>query len=494
MMVFLPRTSFMFSSVVVVFLVGGLLSIVGQHKPGPAVSLLQEIHSLQLNSTLCVDPEAVDRASTDFGLMTRAVPAAVFRPSSDRDIAALVGFSYASARPFGIAPRGRGHSVRGQALAHDAVVVDMGALRGDGQGRIRVCGEGCRPSYVDAGGEQLWIDVLRETMKHGLAPRSWTDYLYLTVGGTLSNAGISGQTFLYGPQISNVYELDVITGTNHSSSASPDHPLPVLCSPGRSGPVRDHHESSDRHRASSNNAFTSDQERLISLEKKKGFNYVEGSVIMANSLTNNWRSSFYVEEDITRISRLAAQYGAVYCLEAAKYYDDATAPSIDQVNRCFWRFQGSLECAPSVAQHVDPQLQNTRVRSRGLQEHPQAQQLGGSDPDLRHEQEQVSAWDRRTSAVVPDEEVFYAIGLLRSGMDGWKNLEEQNEETLRFCDDAGISYKQYLPHYTSLADWRKHFGAKWDVFVERKMRYDPRALLSPGQRIFTSSFAQHQSM
>lgn len=215
----------MFSSVVVVFLVGGLLSIVGQHKPGPAVSLLQEIHSLQLNSTVCVDPEAVDRASTDFGLITRAVPAAVFRPSSDRDIAALVRFSYASARPFGIAPRGRGHSVRGQALARDGVVVDMGALRGDGQGRIRVCGEGCRPSYVDAGGEQLWIDVLRETMKHGLAPRSWTDYLYLTVGGTLSNAGISGQTFLYGPQISNVYELDVITGTNHFSSASPNHPL-----------------------------------------------------------------------------------------------------------------------------------------------------------------------------------------------------------------------------------------------------------------------------
>lgn len=83
-------------------------------------------------------------------------------------------------------------------------------------------------------------------------------------------------------------------------------------------------------------AFTSDQERLISPEKKKGFNYVEGSVIMADSLTNNWRSSFYVEEDITRISRLAAQYGAVYCLEGAKYYDHATASSIDQVvNRCW---------------------------------------------------------------------------------------------------------------------------------------------------------------
>lgn len=68
---------------------------------------------------------------------------------------------------------------------------------------------------ADVGGEQLWVDVLHATLEHGLAPVSWTDYLYLTVGGTLSNAGIGGQTFRYGPQISNVYEMDVITGINY---------------------------------------------------------------------------------------------------------------------------------------------------------------------------------------------------------------------------------------------------------------------------------------
>ena len=67
--------------------------------------------------------------------------------------------------------------------------------------------------YVDAGGEQTWINVLNATLKHGLMPRVFTDYLLLTVGGTLANAGISGAAFKYGPQISNVYELDVITGT-----------------------------------------------------------------------------------------------------------------------------------------------------------------------------------------------------------------------------------------------------------------------------------------
>ncbi len=70
----------------------------------------------------------------------------------------------------------------------------------------------CPVAFVDAAGGELWIDVLKATLKHGLAPRSWTDYLYLSVGGTLSNAGVSGQTFRHGPQISNVLQLEVVTG------------------------------------------------------------------------------------------------------------------------------------------------------------------------------------------------------------------------------------------------------------------------------------------
>ena len=94
-------------------------------------------------------------------------------------------------------------------MAKDGVVVEMSSLNGG----IRVSCSESLGFYADVGGEQLWIDVLRRTMEEGLAPVSWTDYLYLTVGGTLSNAGISGQTFRHGPQISNVHEMDVITGT-----------------------------------------------------------------------------------------------------------------------------------------------------------------------------------------------------------------------------------------------------------------------------------------
>ncbi|RWW04905.1 hypothetical protein BHE74_00013535 [Ensete ventricosum] len=97
-------------------------------------------------------------------------------------------------------------------------------------------------------------------------------------------------------------------------------------------------------------------------------------------------------------------------------------------------------------------------------------------------------WDDKMSAAIPDEEVFYTIGLLPSAtVDDWKYLDSQNDEILRFCQQQGIDFKQYLPHYTTQTDWKNHFGPKWDVFVRLKRRYDPQSLLSPGQRIFTSS-------
>jgi cytokinin dehydrogenase len=33
------------------------------------------------------------------------------------------------------------------------------------------------------------------------------------MGGTLSNAGMSGQTFHHGPQINNILQMEMVTGT-----------------------------------------------------------------------------------------------------------------------------------------------------------------------------------------------------------------------------------------------------------------------------------------
>jgi cytokinin dehydrogenase len=196
------------------FLVSSLISTVGLPVEPPA-ELLQLGGGDVGGGRLSVDASDIAEASRDFGGLARAEPMAVFQPRVAGDVAGLVRAAFGSARGFRVSARGHGHSISGQAQAPGGVVVDMSHGPG-AAARARalpVYSPALGGHYVDVWGGELWVDVLNWTLAHGgLAPRSWTDYLYLSVGGTLSNAGISGQAFHHGPQISNVYELDVVTG------------------------------------------------------------------------------------------------------------------------------------------------------------------------------------------------------------------------------------------------------------------------------------------
>jgi cytokinin dehydrogenase len=204
------------------FLISSLISTVGLPVEPPA-ELLQL--GDDVGRLISVDASDVQEASRDFGGVARAEPAAVFQPRGAGDVAGLVRAAHGSARGFPVSARGHGHSISGQAQVAGGVVVDMSHGPGGAAARARALpaySAALGGHYVDVWGGELWVDVLNWTLSHGgLAPRSWTDYLYLSVGGTLSNAGISGQAFHHGPQISNVYELDVVTGACWPFLANP---------------------------------------------------------------------------------------------------------------------------------------------------------------------------------------------------------------------------------------------------------------------------------
>lgn len=159
----------------------------------------------------------------DFGNIYHFQPSAVLYPKSVSDISCIIKhiFEMGSGSELTVAARGHGYSLQGQAQAHRGIVISMESLKGSPKMQVHI---GKRP-YVDVSGGELWINILHETLKHGLAPKSWTDYLHLTVGGTLSNAGISGQAFRHGPQINNVYQLEVVTGTCSTKRGC----LTILC-------------------------------------------------------------------------------------------------------------------------------------------------------------------------------------------------------------------------------------------------------------------------
>lgn len=152
--------------------------------------------------------ESTAAADKDFGGLYSRRPLAVIRPSGADDVARVIKAASLSST-LTVAARGNGHSINGQAMVDRGLIINMRSTESNHFKVVKINGS----TYVDVSGGALWEDVLKRCIEeYGLAPRSWTDYLSLTVGGTLSNAGVSGQAFRYGPQTANVAELEVVTG------------------------------------------------------------------------------------------------------------------------------------------------------------------------------------------------------------------------------------------------------------------------------------------
>ncbi|KAL4562024.1 hypothetical protein LXL04_034213 [Taraxacum kok-saghyz] len=469
-------------------------------------------------------------AGKDYGNQFRFLPLAVLYPGSVSDIAATVSHVWDLGPGSGltVAARGHGHSIQGQAQAHRGIVVNMESLKKPKMKFEFEFGESGF-GYVDVSGGELWIDILKESLKFGLAPKSWTDYLHLTVGGTLSNAGISGQAFRHGPQISNVRQLEVVTGKGDVVTCSDEQNADlfngVLGGLGQFGIITRARIALEpaaqmvkwiRVLYSDFSTFTRDQERLISA--KNTFDYIEGLVIINRTgLLNNWRSSFNPKDD-DEASQFKSEGKTLFCLELAKYFN----PDNDNgaLNEEIESMLSELRYIPSTVfmtevayiEFLDRvHTAEIKLQAKGLWDvpHPWLNLLVPSSkihvfgdevfgniladtsngPVLVYPVNK-SKWNNRTSAVIPDEDVFYLVAFLSqadplsTGKDGLVYLLGQNKRILDFCKEADLGVKQYLPHFNTQDEWRAHFGQRWETFQRRKMDYDPLAILAPGQRIF----------
>ncbi|WCJ37025.1 Cytokinin dehydrogenase 3 [Euphorbia peplus] len=472
----------------------------------------------EIQSIFSEDSTATGAAAVDFGNVVHDRPLGVFVPRSVQDIIALVKTSYQCYQPFTIGVRGHGHSTHGQNMALNGVVVDMKQMRMNG-GTTKVSVSGAE-LYADLGGHQLWLDVMDDVLKLGYSPFSWTDYLNLTVGGTLSNAGISGQTFTFGPQISNVKELDVITGTGEFLTCTPNVNselfYSVLGGLGQFGIITRArvplgHPTPTKVRwqvalYSNFTAFTQLQELVINFARKE-VSYLEGGILLDNGTPNLWSTFFFPPSDVPKITALTKQHGVLYSIEIGRYYDGFDMKTMDRQTKQFF---GMLSLEPDYVYEKDVSYRDFLTRVPPTEPNSQAHpwlnffipKSGISvfesgvvrnillkrnisvGPILFYPMKK-DKWDDKMSAVVPTEDIFYTLGLLyETGAHTLQEYEDQNQAILNFFDQAGINAKQYLGNQPNKNAWIKHFGPKWDNFQKRKALFDPKNILSPGQRIF----------
>ncbi|SCK51677.1 FAD-binding protein [Streptomyces sp. WMMB 322] len=446
-----------------------------------------------LDGQLLTDDASRDAAADDFGHIVHRRPAAVLRPGSVDDVVVMVRFCRKHGIP--VAPRGQGHATNGQAQTEGGLVIetaplkDIGPVQGVGKDRTVTVGAGA-----------LWSAVAKSTLRDGLTPPVFTDYLELSVGGTLSVGGLGGQTHRHGSQTDTVTELQVVTGAGEL----------VRCSATR------HADLFDAVRAGLGQCaivvaatlrlvrapetvrhfqlpytdlavFLEDQRRLT---QERRFDYVEGLVFPDE--TGAFR--VHVLEAVAYGPPAGPEPDDEALLEGLRFESAGmTADTLD-----YYTFLDRL--APGVAEQKEQGLWDDP--------HPWLNLLLPSasvEPLASGILDNLKPEDVGTSGVVllyplhgdvlhtpmlrmPHDPAPYLLAVLRTSPPDEPatvdRLLAANRAAYEKVRDAGG--KQYpvgsIPFQR--ADWRDHFGGAWPALEAARRRYDPDGILVPGQGIF----------
>lgn len=441
-----------------------------------------------IDGEILVDGATLAAAADDFGHIVHHTPIAVLVPGSISDIVKTVKFARAHGlKVAGARGIGESHGTNGQAQVEGGVVIDMSALN-----QIHEI-DGCS-ALVDAG--VRWIDLVAATAPLGKSPPTLTDFIGLSVGGTLSVGGIGGQAFRHGLQVDNVLELEVVTGKGHRVTCSPTHHAAlfhaVRAGLGQFGiivrariklvavaPMVRTYTAVYTDLAT----LTADQEAAADSDD---FDYVEGSVFWAGT---GWQ----------------------YQIELARYYDPAAPPDDAALLAGLGAVPGTQVATDATyfdfANRLAPTL--AFLESIGAMDlpHPWIDQFVPGSGVVEYVESvlsQITPADTGNGPIliypfnrskltapflrVPDEPRVYLFAILRFTAPPTPALvAAQIAQNRAFFDaNTAIGGKLYPIDTVPMtrADWEDHFEPVWGSFEDAKDHFDPHDVLTPGQGIF----------
>ncbi|WP_246764302.1 FAD-binding protein [Rhizobium leguminosarum] len=437
--------------------------------------------------TPSVAGDAVTAAAEDFGHLIHRKPQTVLKPASAADIAELM--PWAASRGLKVAARGQGHSVFGRAMAEGGVVLDMTSMRTI---------HDVQPDRISVDAGATWSAVLDAALPHGLTPPVLTNYLELSVGGTLAVGGIGPTTFRYGMQTDNVLALDVVTGDGRH----------LTCSPNSNADLFD----AIRAGLGQCGIITRAILRLVPAPQR---------VRRFNLFYTDLRSLTADQRTVLTDGRFDQLQGAIlpdgagawrYQLESAVHYDGQAAPDNDAVlaGLSDQRSAAVMSDLTYIEDLSAFACLESLLRSNGHWFHPhpwlltflrgsKAEQLAGDilagltngdvGPFGRVTYYPMTTKALRTPLVrMPDESIAFPFNLIRipASKDATKaeHMVISNRALYeRLRDASGVLYPvSAFP--MSQNDWKDHFGPRWSLLHDAKQRYDPLATLTPGYTMF----------
>lgn len=445
------------------------------------------LESLALPGKVSLDPDVRAAVAHDFGRLIHRQPRGVLKPASSADIASLM--RWAKGQGVKVAARGQGHSIYGRALAADGIVVDMSAMRSIGdikQDRIA----------VDAGA--TWRDLLDATLARGFTPPVLTNYLGLSIGGTIAVGGIGAASSRHGMQTDNVIALDVVTGEGKVVSCSaaehPDLFDSIRAGLGQCGIVTratlrlmPAPERIRRFQLFYRDlpSLAADQRRVL-MEGR--FDQLQGAILPDGS--GGWRyqldgavsyGSGPVPDDKAVLSGLSDERGAAVIADLT-YREDALA---------FGKFETLLR---SKGQWSNPQPWLLTFLRGSNAERVAGDILAGLTGDAVGPFGRITLYPLLTKAFrtplvrLPAEDIVFVFNLIRipasnDAATAARMVAENRALYDRIRAAGGVQYPVGA-FAMSPDDWTAHFGPSWPLFREAKRRHDPEHLLAPGYDVF----------
>ncbi|MFF2080219.1 FAD-binding protein [Kitasatospora sp. NPDC058162] len=451
-----------------------------------------------LDGAVTLRGEGLERFSGDFGHLVTAAPRAVLRPGSVRDVQKVVAFARRHRIPVAVNGQSgdaavlgaaglESHSNYGQANPRGGIAVDARGL-----GRIVSVKPG--EAVVEAGA--TWAQLVDAGLALGWVPPVLTDYLHLSVGGTLSVGGIGGAVQHHGLQSDTVRELEVVTGTGELVTASRTRnrelfeavlagggqaglivraTLALVPAPARSTVFTLAYDDLD--------AYLADQEKVLADGR---FDLQVGNVVRSAD-GGRWR---YTAELVAYgeagrpVDREALLAGLAPVAGETAVVEQSWREYAFRVDA----FAGYLRSA-GLWGLAKPWLSlflpasSVGVFMREAAESLTAGDLGaGLLLFYPYARERV----RTPLAVLPEGRVGWHFDLLAFPAPG-ADVPAMLERNRRLYERAvALGGKRYLigavPGMTG-ADWQAHYGGLWERVERAKRRFDPAGILTPGQGI-----------
>ncbi|MFJ4191000.1 FAD-binding protein [Kitasatospora sp. NPDC089509] len=465
-------------------------------EPGAGVA---ELPALDGAVTLAGD--GLERFACDFGHLVTAAPRAVLRPGSVRDVQRVVAFAARHRIPVAVngqsgdaAALGQAglesHSSYGQANPRGGIAIDARGL-----GRIVSVRPGV--AVVEAG--VTWAQLADAGLAKGWVPPVLTDYLHLSVGGTLSVGGIGGAVQHHGLQTDTVREVEVVTGSGELVTASRERERElfeaVLAGGGQAGIIVRATLSlvPAPERATvftlaydDLDAYLADQRAVLADGR---FDLQVGNVVRSADGAR-WR---YTAE-LVAYGRAGAPVERERLLAGLSPVAGETSVVEQSWREYAFRvdaFAGYLRAAgfwglpkPWLSLFLPASTAGVFMREAAAE--LTAADLGaGLLLFYPYARERV----RTPLAVLPQEPVGWHFDLLAFPAPG-ADVAGMLERNRRLYERAvALGGKRYLigavPGMTG-GDWARHYGALWERVRRAKRRFDPAGVLTPGQGIHAS--------